>query len=120
MLEPELLTAVKDLLTRPAIRAKSPHLTHERVDRFLELIGQRAEMFPDAPKIFTWPQHSDDDHVLNLSIHAQATRLVTWETRILNLATETSPAADLLRQLAPDLRIVTPKALAEEVTSIGE
>jgi predicted nucleic acid-binding protein len=44
---------------------------------------------------------------------AKARYLVTWETRILKLAIEKTPAADLLRQLAPDLVIVTPKQLAD-------
>ncbi|HZZ44313.1 MAG TPA: hypothetical protein VFE58_15370 [Tepidisphaeraceae bacterium] len=65
------------------------------------------------PKVFTWPQHPDDDHLFNLAIEANVTHLVTWETRILNLATDSTPSAILLRRLAPNLSIITPKQLAE-------
>ena len=70
-------------------------------------------MLDPAPKAFTWPQHSDDDHVFNLAIHAIAKFLVTWETRILKLSIDTTPAAELLRRLAPGLAIVTPKQLVD-------
>ncbi len=116
LLSPALIDEVRDLLNRPALQAKSRRLTPDRVDRFLELISQLAEHASHVPDAFTWPQHPDDDHVFNLAIHAKATCLVTWEARILKLATETTRAAELLRRLAPELRIVTPKALAEELT----
>jgi predicted nucleic acid-binding protein len=70
-------------------------------------------MFDSVPAMFTWPAHPDDDHVFNLAIHANAEYLVTWERRILKLANDTTLPADLLRRLAPDLKIVTPKELAE-------
>ena len=42
---------------------------------------------------------------------------VTWETRILGFASATTPAAKLLRELVPDLTIVTPKAFADLIKS---
>ena len=114
----DLLAEVKDLLTRPAIVAKAKTLTPDRVDRFLELVLQHAEMIPAVPSVFSWPQHPDDDHVFNLVIQAKAKYLVTWEKRILKLATDTTPDAALLRQLAPSLSIVTPKTLADELRNV--
>ncbi len=112
----ELLAEVRDVLTRPEYQARFPALTIDRVEVFLGGMSARAANFDPVPSVFTWPQHRDDDHVFNLAIHSKATRLVTWETRILMLATDPSPAADLLRRLAPDLHIVTPKTLAEELS----
>ncbi len=111
----ELLAEVRDVLSRPEYQARFPALTIERVEVFLAEMIARAANFDPVPNLFTWPQHPDDDHVFNLAIHAKAKRLVTWEARILRLGTEPSPAADLLRQLAPDLRIVTPMKFAEEL-----
>ncbi|MGB7158103.1 MAG: putative toxin-antitoxin system toxin component, PIN family [Tepidisphaeraceae bacterium] len=113
---PALVAEITDVLARPAVRARFPALSDHVVEVFLADVQLRATTFDSIPAAFTWPQHPDDDHIFNLAIHAKATRLVTWETRILNLASETTPAADLLRQIAPDLRIVTPKMLAEELS----
>ena len=60
-------------------------------------------------------RHHADDHLFNLAIHAEANFLVTWETRILRLATETTEAANYLRRLAPGLSIVTPKQIADVI-----
>jgi putative PIN family toxin of toxin-antitoxin system len=109
----ELLAEVGDVLTRPALARRFPALTPERVARFLDNVNAVATYFSNVPQAFTWPQHPDDDHVFNLAICAKAKYLVTWETRILALATDTTTAADLLRRLAPDLAIVTPKQLAD-------
>jgi putative PIN family toxin of toxin-antitoxin system len=113
----ELLAEVKDLLTRPAIVAKAQNLTNDRVDRFLEVILQYAEIVPSVPNVFSWQQHPDDDHVFNLAIHAKADYLVTWESRILKLASDMTPDALLLRRLAPQLAIITPKMLSEQLRS---
>ncbi len=115
-LSPALVAEITDVLGRPSVRARFPALTDRAVDALLADMRGRATTFDPIPDVFTWPQHPDDDHVFNLAIHAKATRLVTWEARILKLATEPSPAAELLRRLAPELRIVTPKALAEELS----
>jgi len=108
----DLLSEIKDLLTRPAIVARTKSLTPDRVDRFLEAILQHAEMLPSVPNVFSWAQHPDDDHLFNLAIHAKAKYLVTWESRILKLATDQTQDATRLRQLAPNLEIITPKILA--------
>lgn len=115
-LSPALVAEITDVLARPAVRGQFPTLTDRAVAAFLADMQLRATTFDPIPARFTWPQHPDDDHLFNLAIHAKATRLVTWETRILNLASESTPPADLLRQLAPDLRIVTPKQLADDLS----
>jgi putative PIN family toxin of toxin-antitoxin system len=110
-----LLDEVRDLLSRPAIQALSPHLTPERVDAFLHLISGLSVNVPDVPNVFTLPAHPDDDHVLNLAIHARARYLITWEARLLKLAAAPTPVGTTSRQLAPDLLIVNPKEFAERM-----
>jgi putative PIN family toxin of toxin-antitoxin system len=113
LLSPGLLAEIQDVLSRPAIRTKFPALTDEGVNVFVADVLAHGRMFADVPRNFTWPEHPDDDHVLNLAIQAQAKYLVTWEARILKLATDASPAAQELRRLAPGLEIITPKQLAD-------
>jgi putative PIN family toxin of toxin-antitoxin system len=110
-----LVEEVKDLLARPAIRAKSNRLTPDRVQAFLDRLMHASDFIAAVPDRFTFSRHPDDDHLFNLAIEAKAQRLVTWETRILQLADATIPEAQTLCRLAPDLRIVTPKMLADEL-----
>jgi putative PIN family toxin of toxin-antitoxin system len=112
-----LLDEVRDVLTRPAVRALSPNLTPERLKQVLAVTLEKSEWVADVPAAFTWPQHPDDDHLFNLAISAKAELLVTWESRILKLGTDTAPDAQRLRTLAPQLQIVTPKLLADRLSS---
>jgi putative PIN family toxin of toxin-antitoxin system len=109
----ELAAEVRDVLTRPVQTRRFPALTPQRVAQFLDKVNALATLFHDVPPIFDWPQHPDDNHVFNLAIRARAKYLVTWETRILKLANDSSAAAESLRRLAPDLVIITPKQLAD-------
>jgi putative PIN family toxin of toxin-antitoxin system len=109
----DLIAEIRDVLTRPSLANTFPALTPDRVAQFLDKLGAIATTIADVPQVFTWPQHPDDDHLFNLAIHARANFLVTWETRILKLATEATEAATLLRRLAPGLSIVTPKHIAD-------
>jgi putative PIN family toxin of toxin-antitoxin system len=109
----ELFAELRDVLTRPSLMSKFPALTFERVALFLDSLNLLATSYSPVPHRFTWPQHPDDDHIFNLAIEAQANYLVTWETRILKLASNTTPDAVLLRNLAPGLSVVTPKELAD-------
>lgn len=112
-LSPELLAEVQDVLSRDTVRARFPALTTEAVKAFITQVLARGVLFERVPHVFTWPQHPDDDHVFNLAIHAKAKYLVTWETRLLKLFTEMPPAAELLRRLNAEVRIITPKTLAD-------
>jgi putative PIN family toxin of toxin-antitoxin system len=113
VLSRDLLAEIQGVLNRDSVRLKFPALTAERVKAFIADVLARCKMFENVPLAFTWPQHPDDDHVFNLAIESKAKYLVTWETRIIKLGSELSPSGKLLRQLAPDLEIVTPKQLAD-------
>jgi putative PIN family toxin of toxin-antitoxin system len=112
-----LLDEIKDVLTRPEIQARAPHLTPERLRQILSAILELSDWFADVPPVFTWPQHPDDDHVFNLAIAAKAEYLVSWERRLLKLESDASADAEKLRSLAPQLKIITPKVLAETLKS---
>jgi putative PIN family toxin of toxin-antitoxin system len=116
-LSAELVSEVKDLLNRPAIRDHSVNLTTERTERFIDTLMKRAEWFPAIARAFTWPRHPDDDHLFNLAIAAQARFLVTWEKRILGLATEQSVDAERLRSLASGLSIISPAELGRHLAN---
>lgn len=109
---PELLAEIEDVLNRAEHKTRFPALSSEGVTTFVADIVAHATIFDPVPNDFTWPQHPDDDHVFNLAIHAKANYLVTRETRILKFATDTTAPANALRNLAPELAIITPKQFA--------
>ncbi len=109
-----LLLEVRAVLTRSSLRAKFPALTAEAVEAFLEDIIVRGTVF-NPPPVFAWPEHPDDEHLLNLAIHAQARYLVTWEKRILRLPASGTEAGNALSRLAAQLAILTPPGLIDEL-----
>ncbi len=115
----DLMAEVEDLLTRPAIRAKWNSLTPDHVEQFLGQIVQHAEVISPVPSAFHWAEHPDDDHLFNLAIAARADALVTWEKRILHLASAQTAAARSLRRLAPEVKILNPKAFSQAIADPG-
>jgi putative PIN family toxin of toxin-antitoxin system len=113
ILTAEIVAEVRDVLNRDAIRRKFPALTPEAVTTFVADKLARATFIESVPQTFTWSLHPDDDHLFNAAIAASAKYLVTWESRLLKLGNDTTPDANRLRQLAPQLEIVTPVQLAE-------
>jgi putative PIN family toxin of toxin-antitoxin system len=111
----ELLAEVADVLNRDAIRQRFPGLTNEAVNAFIADMLLTGVLYDPVPRVFTLPRHPDDDHIFNLAIHARADYLLTWETRLLGLLSETSPESDLLRRFAPQLQILTPAAFARVI-----
>jgi putative PIN family toxin of toxin-antitoxin system len=111
-LDAELLAEVTDVLNRPELAEKTPNLNSARIKRVLDAALERAEWFDQVPSVFSWAQHPDDNHIFNLAIAAKARYLITWERRIIKLANARSSAASRLRQLAPQLEIITPAQFA--------
>jgi putative PIN family toxin of toxin-antitoxin system len=114
-LSPKLLEEIRDLLSRPNIRAQSSNLTDERIASVLEAAGQHADWFPSVREVFTLTSHPDDDHIFNLAIESKASFLITWENRILRLQAEQTDEGKKLRELAPGLRILSPSEFAQEL-----
>jgi len=111
----ELYDEIADVLTRPEIRKKAPSLTTTRVAQFLAKVKSVSRWFDEVPHVFTLAGHSDDDHIFNLAIAAQAQFLITWEGRILKLEHADSEEAKLLRTLAPVLAILSPVDFAAKL-----
>lgn len=109
----ELLDEIRGVFFRPELQSRFPSLTPTHAAAIIKKALEFADQFENVPAAFSLPGHSKDDHLFNLAIHAKAKYLVTWETRILQLESASTPAATTLRKLSPDLEIVTPKRLAD-------
>lgn len=116
-LSPELLNEIRDVLTRPELISRFSLLTAARVDAVLQETRKYADWFDHVPRRFSLPLHAKDNHLFDLAIEANADFLVTWEARLLRLQDAPVFEASRLGDLAPNLRIVEPKALAEILSS---
>ena len=104
----QMLEELRDLFFRPELQARLPSLTPRHAAAILQKALESADWFESIPQLHLLPLHSKDDHLFDLAIEAEAVYLVTWEKRLLKLRNAHTPEAKRLRQLAPQLKILTP------------
>lgn len=85
LLSPEILTEVRDVLSRPKVLRKFPALTQEAIDVFLRELADRAVTILDVPSLFRLPRDPKDEPYINLAIHAQVSYLVSRDNDLLDL-----------------------------------
>jgi putative PIN family toxin of toxin-antitoxin system len=100
---PEILAEVRDVLNRPSIRRKFPHLTAERIEEFVTNAETRGVLLDQVPKAFSYARDPDDEPYLNLAIAVDAQYLVSRDKDLLDLMAD--PA---FRGQYPGLAIVDP------------
>src|SRR5262249_50695319 len=84
-LSPEILAEVRDVLNRPKIRRKFPHLTEDRVEEFLASAQAKGIMLDEVPKEFRYARDPDDEPYINLAIAVGAQYLVSRDSDLLDL-----------------------------------
>jgi putative PIN family toxin of toxin-antitoxin system len=112
VVSPAILAEVRDVLSRPKVRAKFPHLTDERVEGFLRWLEDKGITLAEVPHAFEYPRDPDDEPYINLAIASDARYLVSWDKDLLDLM-----ADEDFRQRFPNLTILNPVALLEELAS---
>ena len=105
-ISPPILAEIRDVLSRPKIRAKYPHLTPERVDLFLLKLATIANFVSDVPDSGIALRDPDDLPYLNLAIAAGADYLVSRDKDLLDLMKD-----EVFRGKFPKIRIVAPAML---------
>src|SRR5262245_32761689 len=80
-----ILDEVRDVLSRPRIRAKNPALTDEAVAEFCDRVRHVAQKIDPVPATFALARDPDDEPYLNLAIAAAADYLVTRDKDMLDL-----------------------------------
>jgi putative PIN family toxin of toxin-antitoxin system len=94
---------VRDVLTRPKIVAKFPHLTPDRVELFVQKLASISVLVTDVPDAGIPLRDPDDLPYLNLAVAVNATHLVSRDKDLLDLGSDPAFVAEYLR-----LRIVDP------------
>lgn len=100
---PPILLEVRDVLTRPKIRVKFPHLTPERADLFLQKLVSISVLISDVPDSGVTLRDPGDSPYLNLAMATNAAYLVSRDSDLLHLMQD--PA---IRSRFPRLAIIDP------------
>jgi putative PIN family toxin of toxin-antitoxin system len=109
---PAIPTEIQDVLSRPKIRAKFPHLTQDRVDLLLLKLTTVAVLVSDIPDAGMLVRDPNDLPYLNLAIAANVACLVSWDKDLRDLMKDSS-----LLSRCPQLSIVDPVAFLNIVRS---
>jgi len=112
-----LLDEICGVFFRPEIQAKFPSLSPPHAAAIIKKALEFADWFNDVPPRFRLRLHPKDSHLFDLAIQSKASYLVTWENRILRLQQSESDEAKQLGELAPELRILSPQAMAQELNA---
>lgn len=101
----EILNEMRDVLSRPKLRAKNPRITSESVHRIFVSLSRFARSVSDVPSAYSLPRDPDDEPYLNLAIAVDADHLVTWDNDLLDLMEDAG-----FRSHYPQLLILNPVA----------
>ena len=102
---PPILAEVRDVLTRPKIQTKFPHLTPVRVDIFLQKIAALSTVVNDVLESGLMIRDPNDLPYLNLAIAGNVDYLVSRDNDLLDLMNDPAFVGQY-----PRLRIVDPVA----------
>lgn len=118
LLSPLVLSEIRDVFSRPALRKKFKKLTDETAANILAQAVSCSETLPEPPKAFPLPRDPDDEPYLNLAIAGDAKYLVSWNERHLNylMKADTPEGKDFSARF-PSLKIVTPPVLLAALRS---
>jgi putative PIN family toxin of toxin-antitoxin system len=117
-LSPSVLAEVRDVLSRPVIRAQFPILTEDRAAAFVRKFMSVAVIMPDPPNAFALPRDHDDEPYTDLAIAAGAEYLVTWNKRHLTYLMERdTPEGKDFCEKFPSLKILPPPTFIQKIVT---
>lgn len=104
------LAECRETLSQPKLRFRFPHLTDERVEYFLQRVGQIAEFVHDVPAVFRLTRDPDDAMYVDLAVATHASFLVRRDKDLLSLMTD-----EAFCKLHPELAVIPPAAFLAHV-----
>ena len=104
----DVFNEVKNVLTRPEIRAKFPHATAKAAVAFIEDINKKAVFVRSVKKHFELPRDRKDEPYINLAVEVGAQYIVSRDNDLLDLMTNFDAESKAFRQKFRRLKIVQP------------
>lgn len=113
----EILSEVRDVLTRPKIRQRFSALTAETVSAFLTQVSRFALVVSDVPRVVSLPRDPEDEKYLNLAAAAGAEYLVSRDNDLLNLMDAQRPESQAFRAAFPQITVLDPVSFLRAIST---
>lgn len=104
----EILTEIKDVISRLALVLMNPHLTDLKVENLIDMLLAKAEFVDQVPKRFSYPRDPNDEPYINLAIETKAAFIVSRDNDLLKLMSDHSEDAKDFRRRFRRIKIVDP------------
>ncbi len=85
----EILSEIRDVLTRPETLTKFPSITAKEAETFIGSIVLRSTNIPKVPSAFKLPRDPKDEPYIDLAATVEADLLVTTDKDMLDLMSAT-------------------------------
>ena len=105
----EILTEIRDVLTRPETLEKFSAVTVYKADAFIVGIVERSTLIIGVPRAFKLPRDPKDEPYIDLAAAVDASFLVTTDSDMLDLMTGIDVESKQFRQRFRGLKVVEPK-----------
>ncbi len=115
----EVLSEIRDVMSRPHHQIKFPALSPRRIDAFLESVLERSIMVAPVPHVYELERDPKDSKYVNLAIAAGASYLVTRDHDLLELGNPTTTIGMDFQRRFPNLQVVEPSTLVRKFSEAG-
>ncbi len=116
-LSPDVLSEIRDVLTRPRHQLRFPQLTAAQVAEFLQDLTRRSRFIENVPERYVLERDPKDSKYVNLAVAAEARCIVTRDNDLLELMDVGLAVGQDFQQRFPRLRILDPGAFVSEFGS---
>jgi len=114
----EVLSEIKDVLSRPYIRQLMPNITDERVDALFRRLERKAVHIKNVPEEFRYERDPKDERYINLAIVTNARFLVSKDKDLLDLMNPSVKGSESFRIRYPMLRILKVSDFMKEIEEL--
>ena len=104
----EVIEEVKEVLSRPKLRASLPNINDVTVEALFKRLERIAVLVRQVPHVFEYARDLKDEKYINLAAVADAQYLVSRDTDLLELMTGHSEDCKEFRQRFRPLKVVDP------------
>ena len=111
----DILSEIREVLSRSSLRQSYPRLTDERVDQLIEVLLYRGKFFRQIRSHYEYPRDPHDEAYLNLAIEARAEFLITRDNDLLDLMKWEREEGREFQKRFRLLKIVDPTAFLKEI-----
>ena len=111
----EILSEIREVLSRSSLRQRYPRLTDERVDKLIDVLLYRGTFFRRIARHFEYPLDPYDEAYLNLAIEARADFLITRDNDMLDLMKWEREEGREFQKRFRHLKVIDPVEFLKEI-----